>query len=36
LRISSSSIFLSDLTLLRSKAGGAPSLVMPFLVIAVT
>lgn len=34
LRISSSSIFLSDLTLLRSRAGGAPSLVMPFLVMA--
>jgi hypothetical protein len=34
LRISSSSIFLSVFNLLRSKAGGPPSLVMPFLVMA--
>lgn len=33
-RISSSSIFLSDLTFARSRAGGAASLVKPFLVIA--
>lgn len=35
LRISSSSIFLSVLYLLRSSAGAAPSLVMPFLVMAI-
>ena len=34
-RISSSVIFLSELTLPRSKAGAAASLVMPFLVMAV-
>ena len=34
LRISSSSIFLSDLTLVKSGAAGAVSLVIPFLVIA--
>jgi hypothetical protein len=32
---SSSSIFLSDLTLLRSSGGGAASLVRPFLVMAI-
>jgi len=35
LRISSSSIFLSVLNLLRSQAGGPPIRVMPFLVMAV-
>lgn len=34
-RISSSSIFLSDLILERSRVGGAASLVMPFFVIAI-
>lgn len=34
LRISSSTIFLSDFTLARSKAGGAPTLERPFLVMA--
>src|SRR4051812_2543299 len=34
LRISSSSIFLSDSYLLMSRGGGPPSLVMPFLVMA--
>lgn len=34
LRISSSLIFLSDLTLLKSSGGGPPSLVMPFFVMA--
>lgn len=33
-RSSSSVIFLSDLTFSRSRAGGPPSLVIPFLVIA--
>jgi hypothetical protein len=34
LRISSSSILLSVLNLVKSQAEGPPSLVMPFLVIA--
>lgn len=36
LRISSSVIFLSVWYLLRSRAGGPPSLVIPFLVMAAT
>lgn len=34
LRISSSVIFLSVLNLVKSQAGGAPTFVMPFLVMA--